>query len=604
MLQLLPPSSYVGLITFGEMATVWELGYTTCGKCYTLRGHRAYTDDEIKDYFGLRDTDVCGRFFVPLSDGEFVLSGLLDELQCDPFPVKVGVRPARCTGSALQIAVGLLASMKSGAAHVGRVMLFIGGVCTKGPGAVASVSKADQIRSQRDIADSLAPMMGPAKEFYVTIERRLIALSFAMDILIGSLDQVGLLEMSDCVNNSGGNVLNTDSFKSREFGESVGRMFRRGMYYNAVIEVQTSRETHVSGLIGPVHNTKKSSFCVSQKSIGHSGSCAWQMSVVDSDTTLALYFDTAVGEHPDATHRFFQFVTSYYTAEGDRIVRVSSHTQPIARTLEAVHYIQSNAFDQECSTVVVARQAVDILAATDNKGDLARRWVDRVIVSLIKRFAQYVPNAPETVRLAPSFSLFPVFMYHLRRSEFFVFFNISPDEMTYKRHYLTREPCDHCLTMIQPTLQMYTCDNPSGAPAALDSTSVQPDNVLVLDTFFEVVVHWGSTIILWKANDFHKNPEYASFAKLLEVPMADAEKMLDRRFPFPHFVETEQHGSQARYLLRYLNPTTTHTSGVQDSRTLANPHAPGVQEIIYTDDASLQKFLVSLKKAVSAVEIK
>jgi len=127
---------------------------------------------------------------------------------------------------------------------------------------------------------------------------------------------------------------------------------------------------------------------------------------------------------------------------------------------------------------------------------------------------------------------------------------------------------------------------------------------LLLDSFFEVVVHWGSTIVEWRRNEYHKNPEYVSFATLLEAPMRQVDTTLANRFPFPHFVETDQHGSQARYLLRFVNPTTTHNSGVQDTRTLANPHASGVQEVIYTDDASLQKFLVSLKQAVAFVEAK
>eukprot|EP00759_Apiculatamorpha_spiralis_P034169 PhF_6_TR35359/c0_g1_i1/m.51323/K14006/SEC23; protein transport protein SEC23 len=595
MLQLLPPTSYVGLITFGEMATVWELGFSGCAKCYTLRGHRSYSDDELKDYFALRDTDVQKRFFVPISEFEFTITALLDEIQCDAFPVKVGIRPARCTGSALQIAVGLLSTLPIGA-HVGRVMLFTGGVCTKGPGTVAGSAKEEIIRSQRDIADNLTPYMSAAKEFYGSIEKRLIGMSFAMDILIGSLDQVGLLEMSDCVNNTGGNVLNTDSFRSKAFTESIGRMFRRGMYYKAIFEIQTSRETQISGLIGPVHNMKKATFCVSPKETGHGGTCAWQMSVVDSDTTVAVYFDTAIGETESAT-RFFQFVTTYFTAEGDRIIRVWTSSQPIARTLDAVHYIQSNAFDQECAAVIVARRAVDILTRTDNKVDLARRWVDKVLVSILKRFAQFAPNSPESVRLAPSFSLFPVFMYHLRRSEFFLFFNISPDEMTYKRHYLAREPCEHCLTMIQPTLQVYTCERPAATPAPLDSTSVRPDNALLLDSFFEVVVHWGTMIDTWRVAKYHNDPAYAAFAMLLDAPTNDATKLLDTRFPYPLFTDCNQNGSQARFLLRYLNPTTTHIN--TDSSANA-----GAQEIIYTDDASLQKFLTSLKQAVAATDSK
>ena len=43
------------------------------------------------------------RFVSPLSECEFVISGALDELQKDAWPAPQGHRPARCTGTALQV---------------------------------------------------------------------------------------------------------------------------------------------------------------------------------------------------------------------------------------------------------------------------------------------------------------------------------------------------------------------------------------------------------------------------------------------------------------------------------------------------------------------
>ena len=61
---------------------------------------------------------------MPLSECEFQLSQILDELQPDAFPTVADNRPNRCTGAAMQVAVGLLGAGAAGAA--GRCLLFVG----------------------------------------------------------------------------------------------------------------------------------------------------------------------------------------------------------------------------------------------------------------------------------------------------------------------------------------------------------------------------------------------------------------------------------------------------------------------------------------------
>jgi protein transport protein SEC23 len=64
--------------------------------------------------------------------------------------------------------------------------------------------------------------------------------------------------------------------------------------------------------------------------------------------------------------------------------------------------------------------------------------------------------------------------------------------------------------------------------------------------------------------------------------------MLVDRFPVPRYVVTQHGGSQARFLLSKLNPSTTHTSA-------AGFGQPGAQAI-FTDDVNLQTFFEHLKK--------
>lgn len=59
---------------------------------------------------------------------------MLEELQKDPWPVPADQRAARCTSTALSIAASLLGSCVPGSGA--RIMAFVGGPSTEGPGAV------------------------------------------------------------------------------------------------------------------------------------------------------------------------------------------------------------------------------------------------------------------------------------------------------------------------------------------------------------------------------------------------------------------------------------------------------------------------------------
>lgn len=48
------------------------------------------------------------RFLLPVQQVEFSLTGILEQLQRDPWPVASDKRPQRCTGVAVSVAVGLL----------------------------------------------------------------------------------------------------------------------------------------------------------------------------------------------------------------------------------------------------------------------------------------------------------------------------------------------------------------------------------------------------------------------------------------------------------------------------------------------------------------
>ena len=105
-------------------------------------------------------------------------------------------------------------------------------------------------------------------------------------------------------------------------------------------------------------------------------------------------------------------------------------------------------FDQEAAVVLMARAAVH-RADTEETSDILR-WLDRSLIRLCAKFAEYRPNDPSSFTLRQEFSIYPQFLFHLRRSPFLQVFNSSPDESAYHRMILVREAVNNSLVMIQP----------------------------------------------------------------------------------------------------------------------------------------------------------
>lgn len=141
-----------------------------------------------------------------------------------------------------------------------------------------------------------------------------------------------------------------------------------------------------------------------------------------------------------------------------------------------------------------------------------------------------------------------------------------------------REDLTQSLIMIQPILYSYSFNGPP-EPVLLDTSSIQPDRILLMDTFFQILIFHGETIAQWRALKYQDMPEYANFKQLLQVsvrrraflkrkfteyilqaPVDDAQEILQTRFPMPRYIDTEQGGSQARFLLSKVNPSQTHNN--------------------------------------------
>ncbi|KAG0285549.1 GTPase-activating protein S23 [Linnemannia gamsii] len=611
-LSLLPPHALVGLITYGTMTQVHELGYSECPKSYVFRGNKDYTSKQIQDMLGLSAQAARpqqpvrpgqpapfvpsgnSRFLLPIQQCEYTLSSILEQLQRDPWPVATDKRPQRCTGVAMSVAVGLLETTYQN--NGGRVMLFVGGAATEGPGMVVGTDLKEPLRSHHDIEKENVKHYKKASKFYEGLAKRASTNGHVIDIFAGCLDQVGLLEMKSMVNSTGGFMILSDSFTTLIFKQSFQKMFEKDaegnlkMGFNATLAVQTTKELKICGLIGHAVSANKKTASVGETEIGIGNTSAWKMCSVTPKTTNGIYFEVVNQQGQSlqpGSRGLIQFVTHYQHSSGHFKLRVTT----VARSwAEGNSPIIGQSFDQETAAVLMARIAV-FKAEIDDGPDVLR-WLDRMLIRLCQKFADYRKDEPQSFRLTENFSIYPQFMFHLRRSQFLQVFNNSPDETAYNRHILNREDVNNSLIMIQPTLMSYGFDG-EPQPVLLDSVSVKPDSILLLDTFFYILIFHGETIAAWRKAGYQDQAGYENFKELLEAPVVSSQELLTERFPIPRYIVCDQNGSQARFLLSKLNPSTTHVSGGQYG-------GPPAGQAIFTDDVSLQVFMEYLKKLVVA----
>ncbi|KAG8087409.1 hypothetical protein GUJ93_ZPchr0010g9914 [Zizania palustris] len=608
-IELLPDQSLVGFITFGTYVQVHELGFGLLPKAYVFKGTKEVTKDQILEQMcffagktkpttgviaGSRDglsAESIARFLLPASECEFVLNSIIEELQKDPWPVSADQRASRCTGAALSVAASLLGVCVPGSSA--RIMAFIGGASTEGPGSIISKSLSEPIRSHKDLDKGSAPLYNKAAKFYEEISKQLVHQGHVLDLFACALDQVGVAEMKVAVERTGGIVVLAESFGHSIFKESLQRIFQSsnndlGLSFNGIFEVNCSKDVKIQGILGPCTSLEKRSPLSSDTVVGQGSTSAWKMCGLDRKTSICLVFDISKTDGPDAIGQstsnqfYFQFLTYYQHHEGQMRLRATTLSRRWVAGSGGVQELIAG-FDQEAAAAVMARLVSFKMEAEADFDPI--RWLDRALISLCSKFGDYQKESPTSFSLSPRLSIFPQFMFNLRRSQFVQVFNNSPDETAYFRMMLNRENVSNAVVMIQPSLVSYSFQS-GPEPVLLDVTAIAADKILLLDSYFTIVIFHGITIAQWRKAGY-QDQGHEAFAQLLQAPQEEADTAIKERFPVPRLVVCDQYGSQARFLLAKLNPSVTYNSD--------NPPPPG-GDVIFTDDVSFQVFMDHLQR--------
>ncbi|KAJ3426147.1 protein transport protein sec23 [Anaeramoeba flamelloides] len=635
----LPPQSKICLVTLGTALQIYDLSFTSCPKSFILRGTREYTYDKIQDLLQLRtnildqqkgDTPTgIHKFFRPISECEFLVSEILEDLKKDPWGNKKGIRPQRCVGTGLQLALMLMAryfgilklnlgkiekeedllKIKSIGGIGGRIITFLSGPCTKGKGQIVDREFDNPIRSHHDLLKGSAKYTKESFSFYDNLGKIANQIGISVDLFGCSFDQIGCYEMRTLISKTGGKLLITDKFNSDIFKNSFLHLFKNKKQsqqqqqqeeeeeeeiiletgFNGLLEVNTTAELQILGVIGNCEKFSKTGKAkINEKfSVGIGKTNRWKMNTIDPQKNYAFYFSVINDEKNPIQPKkigLVQFKTISYDSNGRIRVRVTTSGH-LFGDFASNSTMLKQSFDQETAAVLVSMLAVE-RTKTEKTGSVLR-WLDKSLIQVCKKFAYFDKTGISSFQLSPYFSYYPQFMYHLRRSHFLNIFGDSPDETTYFSHSLYKENVSNSILMFQPILQSFSM-NGQPSPVLLNMGSIQKDNILLLDTFFLVLIHRGKQIKNWIKQGYHEMEEYKDFAAFLELPKQEAQVIMSNRFPYPRFIECDQGSSPARFLLSRLNPSSSSN----------NQYSEENQNSSLTDDVSFQVFMNHLKKVV------
>jgi protein transport protein SEC23 len=169
------------------------------------------------------------------------------------------------------------------------------------------------------------------------------------------------------------------------------------------------------------------------------------MGGVDRTKSLAFYFDIITTEQKTSRSSvYLQFQTTYQHVNGQKRLRVTT----VQRIMSAADDIKEMAhgFDQETAAILMARYSVFNTMSQEPMDVI--RWLDRLLIKLVARFADFKKDDPNSFKLSREFALFPQFMFYLRRSAFLHTFNASPDESEFYKNMILRENVSNSLVMI------------------------------------------------------------------------------------------------------------------------------------------------------------
>lgn len=580
----------IGFMTVGRHVAIHDLASEFLNETI-INGESDYTAEKLRALLQLKvfsqTTQNNNRFIRPIENCREKLNKIIKRLKVNKFDTKPNMRVLRATGTALNAASIVLESFGG----VGRLSAIIGGPCTFGQGKIVSEMLAENYRDHTDLELNVDKIdaFKKSQKFYDGILERLIKVGVTCDLFAFSLDQFGCAEMKNMVEKSGGIVVNQEQFVGEVFEKSlekyVTQLLGEGAVFGAGLKILTSKDFFISGALGPLKLTQKATGIPSDADnlIGETGGNDFFMGGCSSSSTYLFFFGHKTAEISSKNKAaYFQYQITYIDKNGHRVLRVATFQREIVTDKK----MSIAGFDQEAAIACISRlsafksERVEVV-------DLVY-WLNSVLIKFVRRFSTCEKDKPDTLQIPDEISLIPQFMYYFRKSYFVQKFATSVDESALYKMTLNRESLNNMLVMIQPALFQYDLQEAEPRPVLCDFESLKPDIVLLVDTYFYLLIWRGVNVHGWHQEKMHEQPEYEHLNYLFTQPLDDAKIILEDRLPVPKVVTCYQGSPDERILKSKLNPPSAQ-SGNDLYRN---------DENYITDDVNMKTFMDYLTKLV------
>ncbi|KAL6527954.1 Protein transport protein S23 E [Orobanche hederae] len=539
-IEMLPDNAMVGFISYGTQVQVHELGFSEMSKVYVFRGSKDMSKDQVLEQLGL------------------------------------GVSGGRRVGLGIQKGGGGPSPIAGAGPNTGINRFLL------------PASECDYALDS--LLDELATDQWPVVPGNRALRCTGVALSVAVGLLGASTAGTGAriiaLVGGPCTEGPGAIVSKdlSDPVRShKDLDKDAAPFFRKAVHFYDELGTQLVSQGHVLDVFASaldqvgiaemkVAIEKSGGLVVLAESFGHSVfKDSFKRIFEDGEQSLGLSFNGTL------------------EINCSKDIKVQGIIGPCTSLEKKGPAVANTVVGQGNTTAWKIYQSSDgqmRLRVTT----VTRRWVDSTLGNegLIQGFDQEVA-AVVMARLA-SYKMEMEDLWEgfdATRSQFVQVFNNSPDETAYFRILLNRETITNAAVMIQPSLISYAF-NSLPAPVLLDVQSIAADRILLLDSYFSVVIFHGMTIAQWRNMGYQNQEEHQGFSLLLQAPHDDAKLIIRDRFPVPRLVVCDQHGSQARFLLAKLNPSATYSNAHEMMNTGS--------DVIFTDDVSLQVFIDHLQR--------
>lgn len=222
----------------------------------------------------------------------------------------------------------------------------------------------ETLRSHHDIQNSKnVAQRRKVERHYAQLAERASSQGYAIDLVCCSLEQTGLWEMQTCVQRSGGQVLQAETFGAPHLRSSLARLLQKDgqgelqMGYATTVELRTSRECSGVQVLCAGASEQRTQ-AVDQSEVADARCFSWAAGAVGPHSCGALVLSRGKESTPSSGGgHLIQLCACFTHASGRRRQRITTLRLPrLTRPLPMREMLP--AVDQQAVAAILTRVAV------------------------------------------------------------------------------------------------------------------------------------------------------------------------------------------------------------------------------------------------------